>query len=86
MQNDKYAAHVYVNREVLSDKNIIRFSARVVFPDGAEIVKYLDAPNDREYNPNDIVNLYTHLHLNPWLSQCIKLPHISFQRQNGPVH
>lgn len=53
MQNDKYAAHVYVNREVLSDKNIIRFSARVVFPDGAEIVKYLDAPNDREYNPND---------------------------------
>lgn len=49
MQNDKYVAHVYVNREVLSDKNIIRFSARVVFPDGAEIVKYLDAPNSYTY-------------------------------------
>lgn len=53
MTEIKYAARVSVGREVLTEKNIMRFFAKVIFPDGAEIVKYLDAPNDREYNPND---------------------------------
>lgn len=48
---EKYAATVDVFREIKGDLCV--FGARIKFAEGYEITKLIEAPNDREYNPND---------------------------------
>lgn len=48
----KYAATVIPSRIQLSDE-MIRFQATIRFANGTEIIRYMDAPSNRQWNPND---------------------------------
>lgn len=48
----KYAATVIPSRIKISDETI-RFQATIKFANGTEIIRYMDAPANRQWNPND---------------------------------
>lgn len=51
MDKNNYKAIVYPKREIIG--NVIKFHAEIKFAEGYTIIKTLEAPNDREYNPYD---------------------------------
>lgn len=67
--NKEYAARVEPLREVSQDGKWMRFGAHIIFSDGTSLTRWLEAPNDREYNPNDDMIL---MRAYPYLSTMLK--------------